>query len=157
MNKNAILFFLSLVLLAAGPDSVAQVTRDSLFSSILNEERKVQIVLPVNTSQGQATTYDVMYLIDGESTTGMMTQIATLLQHWDFAPSLILVGVENKENWRRRDLTPTKSGSPSGGADRFLNFFQKELIPFINKKYPTNGSNTLFGHSYGACLRCMPC
>jgi hypothetical protein len=35
----------------------------------------------------------------------------------------------------------------SGGADKFLGFIKNELIPYINKQYPSNGDNTLWGHS----------
>jgi predicted alpha/beta superfamily hydrolase len=37
----------------------------------------------------------------------------------------------------------------SGGAANFLAFFKDELIPYIDRAYPTNGTNSLCGHSYG--------
>jgi len=37
----------------------------------------------------------------------------------------------------------------SGGAEKFLSFLKTELIPYIDKTYPTNGTNSLYGHSYG--------
>ncbi|OGL45746.1 MAG: hypothetical protein A2W05_10015 [Candidatus Schekmanbacteria bacterium RBG_16_38_10] len=37
----------------------------------------------------------------------------------------------------------------SGGADNFLSFIKDELIPYIDNKYPTNGTSSIYGHSYG--------
>ncbi len=52
---------------------------------------------------------------------------------------------------RNKDLTPTHMDDwkTSGGAGNFLSFIKDELIPHINKEYPSNGDNTLWGHSLG--------
>jgi pimeloyl-ACP methyl ester carboxylesterase len=41
------------------------------------------------------------------------------------------------------------SWKTSGGGANFLGFIKNELIPYINEKYPSNGDNTLWGHSLG--------
>jgi hypothetical protein len=70
-------------------------------------------------------------------------------------PSNFIVGIHNTyingRNYRDRDLTPTHNDeqSLSGSAANFLSFIKKELVPYINKIYPTTGSNTLFGQSHG--------
>ena len=50
---------------------------------------------------------------------------------------------------RERDFSPTHiADSPvSGGGDAFLSFLKKELLPYINTKYPSTGKNSLFGQS----------
>jgi len=50
---------------------------------------------------------------------------------------------------RNVELTPThlESWKGSGGADNFLGFIKNELIPYVNKTYPTNGDNSIWGHS----------
>jgi hypothetical protein len=56
----------------------------------------------------------------------------------------------NNQNQRFRDLTPTSGGqNGAGGGPKLLTFLKDELIPYINKKYPSNGSNILWGHSLG--------
>jgi predicted alpha/beta superfamily hydrolase len=59
-------------------------------------------------------------------------------------------------NTRDRDFLPTRIDRfpVSGGAGKFLDFLEGELLPYINKTYPTNGNNTLYGHSFGGtfCL-----
>ena len=37
----------------------------------------------------------------------------------------------------------------TGGAEKFTQFIANELIPFIDKSYPTTPYRTLIGHSYG--------
>jgi hypothetical protein len=64
-----------------------------------------------------------------------------------------MVGVVNSypkgENQRWRDLTPTSGDNGAGGGPKLLGFLKDELIPYINKTYPSNGSNILWGHSLG--------
>jgi predicted alpha/beta superfamily hydrolase len=56
----------------------------------------------------------------------------------------------NNVNQRFRDLTPTPAGqNGAGGGPKLLAFLKDELIPYITKKYPSNGSNILWGHSLG--------
>ncbi len=73
-------------------------------------------------------------------------------------PPVIIVGVTNTD--RTRDLTPTnaplagRDGTPrefptSGGASRFLDFFEKELFPYVDSHYRTQPYRLLAGHSFG--------
>lgn len=113
-------------------------------------------------------TYPVVYMLDGYSSFGIVTQMAKLLAFNKELPELIIVGISSeggsKEfNYNRaRDYTPTyidPEGLPedvskmipvSGGAEKFLGFIEKELIPFIESKYRfTPGDRTLIGHSLG--------
>ncbi|HVS90553.1 MAG TPA: alpha/beta hydrolase-fold protein [Mucilaginibacter sp.] len=125
----------------------AQIHRDSIVSEILHEKRYFRVSFPQGYDTARQAKYDVLYVLDGESATDMITEIQKHVQQWGFAPPLIIVGVENND--RRRDLTPTQSGGSSGGAGAFLSYITKELIPHINRAYHTSGSNSLFGHSYG--------
>lgn len=123
--------------------------KDSLHSTILKEERLIQVVLPDNYKPGSADKYEVVYVLDGESNTRMMSEIQHFLQGEGFMPQVIIVGVMNTD--RTRDLTPTheKDFDTSGGSDKFLSFFETELMPYINKNYPANGDNVLWAHSFG--------
>jgi hypothetical protein len=74
-------------------------------------------------------------------------------------PEMIVVGIPNTD--RTRDLTPThmavdpftKDSSAflktSGGGENFIAFMEKELMPFIESKYPTAPYKMLIGHSLG--------
>ena len=61
-------------------------------------------------------------------------------------PEMILVGITNTD--RTRDLTPTHVAAPrfenrqfnaptSGGADKFLDFIAREVMPYVEKTYRT--------------------
>lgn len=126
---------------------------DSLFSSILKEQRKFWVQLPSNYTTDKK--YPVAYIIDGE----MHLPTVSLVQNYysgGFMPDLILIGISNEKH-RTRDLTISKistrqGGSfteENGGAENFFNFIEKELIPHIEKLYPVTSYRTLIGHSYG--------
>lgn len=122
---------------------------DSIKSIILNEQRFFRVVVPEGYDDNQSTKYDVLYVTDGEWNVEITSQIQTFLRQNDFMPQNIIVAVNHRN--RDKDLTPTGGENPSvfGGADKFLSFLDKELIPYINKKYLTSGNNALFGHSLG--------
>ncbi|WP_335967076.1 alpha/beta hydrolase-fold protein [Galbibacter sp. PAP.153] len=130
-------------------------------SSILNEERTIDIQLPKNYSNADFAKgkYPVLYVLDGD----FNFQFVAALERFDTKflyrphPEMIVVGIRNTD--RTRDFTPTnatitgpngeKRFENSGGADKFIQFLQDELLPFINSKYRTNGYNILLGHSFG--------
>jgi len=122
--------------------------RDSLNSTILNEKRVFQVMLPEKYKPGSAEKYDVLYVLD-DWNIKLASQVQHFIEGENTMPPVIIVGVLNTD--RDKDLLPThNSGNPtSGSADKFLRFFKDELIPYINKTYPSDGDNTLFGHSFG--------
>ncbi|WP_240478110.1 alpha/beta hydrolase-fold protein [Flavobacterium sp. ABG] len=136
---------------------------DSVFSKVLNENRKVLIHLPKSTrlTGFSKQKYPVLYLLDGDvhfsSVVGMMEQLSEMNGN-TLCPEMIIVGIPNTN--RGRDLTPTHSdidppfvtkdlSEQSGGGEKFAAFLEKELIPFIDSKYPTAPYRTLIGHSFG--------
>ncbi|HEY2580905.1 MAG TPA: alpha/beta hydrolase-fold protein [Mucilaginibacter sp.] len=123
--------------------------RDSLQSVILNEKRVIQVVMPRKYKPESKDKYDVLYVLDGDWNTKTMTDVQRFIEDESYMPPTIIVGVLNVD--RDRDLTPThvNDNKTSGGADKFLSFLKNELIPYVNKTYPSNGDNTIFGHSFG--------
>ncbi|HVS91298.1 MAG TPA: alpha/beta hydrolase-fold protein [Mucilaginibacter sp.] len=125
--------------------------RDSINSAALGQKRFIQVVLPPGYKPGSADKYDVIYVTDGDDNTRTMADVEAFVSREGFMPQAIIVGVLNID--RGKDLTPThvndSGNSTSGGAPQFLAFFKDELIPYINKTYPADGDNILFGHSLG--------
>lgn len=128
---------------------------DSLFSDVLNESREFWVRLPENYSPNNNEKYPVVYLLDGFSLKNNLETVYS--NYWGhYLPHMILVGISNRTN-RTRDLTISKieerRGSAmnvdTGGADNFRQFIEKELIPYIDKTFPTTSYRTLIGHSYG--------
>jgi len=129
-------------------------SKDSLYSSILEEQREFWVQLPESYEEKSKMLYPVVYVLDGEA--HLQAVAAVLSYYWGgFMPEMIIVGISNGEN-RTRDLTTsevqTRHGSAyhqeTGGAENFTLFIQKELIPHIEASYPATGYRTLIGHSY---------
>lgn len=128
---------------------------DSLFSEVLNENRKIYIQLPENYNQNNSEKYPVVYLLDVEI---LLPTVANIHNFYSggFMPEFVLVGISNAKH-RTRDLTPTKIktkyGMPfneeNGESKTFLKFFESELIPYIENNYQVTNYRTLIGHSYG--------
>ena len=143
------------------------VQSNSLYSNLLKEERKIQIILPKDFKHNSSVKYDVFYVLDGEWGTSLSERVYDFLEFAKFIPSnMMIVSIPNfykgDINMRERDFTPTstenkdgkyswmRSSLISGGAHNFLLFLKNELIPFINSKYPTNvENNILYGTSSG--------
>lgn len=140
---------------AAEPITIGETLK--LTSKILGEERTILVSTPRGYEQGTAR-YPVLYMTDGDAHLVHTRGTVDFLSRNGRMPDVIVVGVANTN--RTRDLTPTKAfrrradGTPvlvegSGGASRFLDFFEKELIPFVEAKYRTAPFRVLAGHSLG--------
>ncbi|HZY36033.1 MAG TPA: alpha/beta hydrolase-fold protein [Mucilaginibacter sp.] len=123
--------------------------KDSLNSAILGQKRLFQVVLPRNYKPDSTAKYDVIYVLNGDWNTKTMVGVQQFIEDEAFMPPVIIVGVLNID--RDKDLTPThvSDNKTSGGAAQFLGFLKNELIPYIDKTYPSDGYNVLFGHSFG--------
>ena len=128
---------------------------DSLYSEILSESRTVYIQIPSGFNPSKNQKYPVVFILDGEIFLPTLNDVQSYYSG-GFTPEMVLVGIANDKN-RVRDLTTsiitTKYGMPftekNGEADNFRKFIEKELIPFIESKYPVTNYRTLIGHSYG--------
>ena len=130
-------------------------------SNILAENRQLNIYLPNSYSKNKDKKYPVIYLLDGSMDEDFL-HIVGLVQFGSFSwikmlPESIVVGIANVD--RRRDLTfatqveRDKTDFPTAGhSDKFINFIQNELQPFIKENYQTNDSKTIIGQSLGGLL-----
>lgn len=133
------------------PNQITIGVKNILFSETLNEEREVWVHVPRTSVDGRK--FPVLYLLDGEyhfeSVVGIMKSnvISNII------PEMIIVGIRNTN--RYRDLTTSHVGddaNPSGGGDNFIKFIETELIPFIDREYPTIDYKTIIGHSLGGLV-----
>ncbi|HTD42104.1 MAG TPA: alpha/beta hydrolase-fold protein [Mucilaginibacter sp.] len=130
-------------------------TVDTLYSKILNEKRTILVHVP----EGDKTQrYPVLYILDGED--HFLSAVAITEQFSGLLPPMIVVGINNMgHGYRERDLTPTKvregalvnagDARLSGGGEIFFSFMEKELMPYIDSKYPTASYRIFSGHSLG--------
>lgn len=130
-------------------------------SAVLDENRKLNIYLPQNYVADSTKTYPVIYLLDGALEEDFI-HIAGIVQFGSFSwinmvPESIVVGIANVD--RKRDFTyPTtiaqdkKDFPTSGKSEDFINFIEKDLQPFIQEHYRTEGTRTTIGQSLGGLL-----
>ena len=111
--------------------------RETLQSEILQENRKLIIHLP-DDYQTSGKSYTVLYLLDG-SEYGLFNAISDLRR---LGREMIIVGIENTD--RNRDMMPVVADGYPGPprAEDFLSFIEKELIPFVENTYRTNGNES---------------
>ncbi len=130
--------------------------------------RTHRIFIHVPSTPAPAEGFPVLYLLDGNVTyplaallqDGMMERAAA----HGITPGIIVgIGYPSEEKispaFRTEDYTPPAadlsatgdgSGHPQGGADRFLDFIEKELKPRLAADFRIDAKRqTLFGHSYG--------
>lgn len=124
--------------------------RDIINSEILNENRQILIHLPDNYNNSDKL-YPVLYRLDGDADLLLETiSITSRLTYSDeIAPELIIVAINNTN--RERDMWPVNTmyypETETPGANDFLNFIEKELIPYIDGNYKTTQERIIVGQS----------
>lgn len=121
-------------------------------SKTLGEEQNITVYLPDDYDDFPDHKYPVYYFLDGKYYKDMIQGVMSSYYENDLAPYMILVSIDNED--RIRDYTPTEhvEYKQGGGADAFLDYVEKELIPFVDKHYQTSKFKTLNGHSLGGLL-----
>lgn len=134
---------------------------DEIYSNELSEKRILNIYLPEGYNQNDSTKYPIIYLLDGSADEDFI-HIVGLVQFNSFEwikqiPKSIVVGIATVD--RRRDFTfPTtipedkKAYPTSGHSNKFIAFMEKELQPYIEKKYKGSANKTIIGQSLGGLV-----
>jgi predicted alpha/beta superfamily hydrolase len=131
-------------------DPVSIGTYRKLHSNILDEDRLLLVNLPRGYDETELH-YPVLYVLYGGQVQGYFAETVHLVDRLCEAgriPDLIIVGVKNVD--RYRDCLPVNRQGEPGGADKFLDFFTEELIPFMDKSYRTKDFRLLLGPQAGA-------
>lgn len=136
-------------------DSVVQLTYQS---RILGQERELIIHLP--SGYDPTKRYPVMYVLDGSSQDQPLADKFDSLFRQGLVPQTIVVGIPNMSGSNRTlQLVPpfmltdqANPGSPKGTADRFLEFMETELVPFIASHFGASDTRLFAGNSRGGLL-----
>jgi len=123
----------------------------------------VYVVLPADYDP--TLTYETMYALDGDDLTPDNQKVYDLVGKTCQEMSAqtgkqnvisVCIGALGQDE-RFRDYSPvpfmTDQAPTSGGSEHYAQFFEKELLPFIEKTYSvgtTSRSRTICGHSLGA-------
>jgi len=167
MNRLLLILFLILPFSSFSQNKKIEIgIIDSLHSKILNEVQEIWVHVPSRPKEHEVFApkrYPVVYVLDGDwhfrSVAGMVSFLSTDFENGaGTTPEMIVVGIISKN--RTRDLTPTNitklwNGKEerylrqSGGGEKFLNYIENELIPYIDSHYPTEPYRMLIRHSFG--------
>ncbi len=154
-----------MMLLAGVPYSEAK-TGDRRFTldntrihQLSSRHTKVQheliVSLPENYTAAADRKYPVFFYLDAYWDTGLVSGIYGNLRFDNVIPEMILVGLSyagkniDYDRERLRDLSPSSIGGATGGAESFLEFLEKEAIPFVEKNYRVAPERALGGVSMG--------
>jgi predicted alpha/beta superfamily hydrolase len=116
----------------------------SLQSKVLNKTIPLSIHLPENYDNSKKT-YPVLYML-GSDYRARFAMLASTLDYMGEGriPEMILVGIDLPEG--NRILLPTRE-KVTTIPDNYINFFETELIPHVDKNYRTASFKILFGGS----------
>lgn len=146
MKNTLLLLLLLLNQHLFAQDLLSFAKKEIIPSSFLQTDREIWIRIPdsYTNKQVQAVEYPVIYVLDAETNFMHHSSIVQRFEmgHYPLMAESIVIGITNKNGDRTKDFTPIND-------EAFSNFIGKELIPFIQKNYRTNGFKTLIGHSLG--------
>lgn len=131
--------------------------RRVLKSQTLQESRVLNIYLPLGFDKSKS--YPVMYVLDGSIHEDFLHIVGlTQFFHLQFKmPDCIVVGISNVDRKRdftfHTDLKELKDEYPTTGySEKFIQFLETELQPYIQNEFHTTGTNYLLGQSLGGLL-----
>ncbi len=142
------------------PDRVSSITNHfELVSKETGATYKIHIHLPL-TYFDSDNTYPVFYVTDGFYTSGLAAATFDMLSMPKQVSEAIIVAIDyvsydmvdySRNRFRDHMQTHVTGYEPSGGADKFLAFFEKELFPFVERNFRADASERCYsGHSSGA-------
>lgn len=122
-------------------------------SNIMDEDRQLFVYLPEgydNSGESYPVVFQLYshfihnYYLPAVRTTDIMGGSG-------LAPKMIVVGIKNRE-FRYRDLLPEDHWGGESEIDNFVQFFETELIPFIENNYRVNNYRILSAPQAGAAF-----
>ncbi len=145
-------------------DCLVAIVKHKISSKYLNETREYWVSFPMHYNENES--YPVLYVLDAEWRFDLIRAIAYDLSGNKKMPKHIIVGIPHVEMNKQRGIDLTFSHSTieydgdtvdstwynatnSGGAMKFFNYLNEEVIKDVDRNYKTNNFNVLIGHSYG--------
>src|SRR5579883_1925491 len=139
---------------AAPPVTLANTAKHTLTAAKIGQKFDLLISLPDDYATS-GRRYPVLYVLDGWHFP-LLAFLQNNNHYSERMPPVIMVNISHGEGnvmaLRARDFTPTRTKvePTSGGAGAFLDFFEHDVIPLVDRTYRTVLSDrALLGHSYG--------
>jgi len=122
-------------------------------SNILGESREIYVSLPPRYNQN-VNDYPVIFVLDAEFMFDITRSMTTLWAARNYMPESIVIGLPNPTHKDRFELSQKVKGKSGryaynggGNPEKYLNFFNEELFPLLQKKYRINSNRTIIGLS----------
>jgi predicted alpha/beta superfamily hydrolase len=137
-----------LLLLFAASISFAQTIPEEVTSVKLNATREITVVLPPFYKQNKDKKYPLLLVMDGEYLIDAFKGTLNYAAYWDELPETIIVGInQNYGNQREEDCAINEeTGLPIETGDKFFEFVNDELMPYLTKKYRISPFRIIAGH-----------
>ncbi len=145
-----------------GPVTLARAVQRDVVSA---SGRRYRIFVARPNGAPPPAGYPVIYALDGNASFPSLALMNRTVERRSaitgIGPALVVgIGYAGDEDYaaseRSRDYTPAGGAATAageGGAERFLDFIERELKPMIEAAYPVDRQRqALFGHSYGGLL-----
>lgn len=140
------------------PATLPQGLQRDIASTITGQRYRIYLNVPATPPP--AAGHPVLYALDGNASFPALALMARTAasrsrETGQAAPVVVGIGYPSGQDFgggRTRDYTPPSADAPAGegGADRFLDFIERELKPLVAALAPLDLSRqALFGHSYG--------
>ena len=141
---------------------------DQIYSTILKENRTINIYFPEDYNSTDTIKYPIIYILDGgikEDFIHLVGIVRYYTQPWIAQfPKSIVVGIENTD--RKRDFTfavanleflekegfKKESFPQYGKSAAYIAFLESELQPYMENKYHANKDRTVIGESLAGLL-----
>ncbi len=125
-----------------------------LTSAIMRQDREINVLLPPGYEASPERTWPVVYLLDGGQAqdfphyAGLVRQA---IADGEIEP-VIFVGIasqdrQNELTWRSTDREILRRWPNHGQSDRFRQAIEREIKPWVEARYRTNGDDTVLGES----------
>lgn len=115
--------------------------KQTIKSEILDTEKLLFVYLPDGYYDDITRSFPVHYIAEGPLQSNLYFDLLRLHNLRNTMPEGIVVGLAGDN--RNENLFPGR------GAEKYLAFFKREVIPFIEKNYRTQSFRVLCGHSLG--------
>lgn len=129
--------------------SFGQKVTEELFSKKLNEKRDITIILPESYDSSKNKKYPLLLVLDGDYLLDPFSGVFSYATYWDDLPETIIIGVDQAD--REKDTeTSEDTGIPQENGDRFYEFIELELMPYLQQKYRLAPFKVVAGHDWTA-------
>ncbi|WP_157604499.1 alpha/beta hydrolase [Solitalea canadensis] len=126
------------------PFCISYIETRMIHSAAVADDFKLYVRLPDNYSSS-TNKYPVLYMTDGDWNMTVAMNCFSMLRQDYFITEPIIVGIGygKGQNKRTRDLNPYT------GGPKFLEFIEKEVMPWISGRYRTTNEKAIYGYSLG--------